>query len=97
MRSVGSFERLTIREPRNETSARRRFKADLTNHFAGNPNFTFFRTEGDFLRPDGQIRWWDGKAKLFYFDDDHVSEDGVDLFLGRLARTLVAIVEGARK
>ncbi len=96
-RKPGSFEPLSIREPRNEHARRRRFESALRGHFAGNPNFTFLETEGEFVGPDGRIRWWDGKSKLHYIDDNHLSEAGVALFADRLDRALRSLLEPASR
>jgi len=93
-RIFGAVDGLNIREPRKSRQARRRFEAELLKRYSGNRNVTFFAVESDLLFPDMRIRWWDGSSVLYYIDDDHLSEAGVRLYAGRLAKLLLGVVSG---
>jgi hypothetical protein len=95
-RRLGSFDALDIHERRQEMASRRRFETELKRHFAGSISFTFFETETEFVTENGRIRWWDGRSRVYYLDDDHLSEAGVDRFAERLGMTLASIVESRR-
>jgi peptidoglycan/LPS O-acetylase OafA/YrhL len=59
-------------EPRNE------FERKLIARFGSSPNFTFIKT-GFMLRDAlGRPNWWDGRNRLYYIDDDHLSEFGAE-------------------
>jgi hypothetical protein len=37
----------------------------------------------------GKIKWWDGINKLYYVDDDHLSDDGAGLLQEELQNIIV--------
>jgi hypothetical protein len=59
-------------EPRNE------FERKLIARFGSSPNFTFIRTESMLRDALGRPNWWDGRNRLYYIDDDHLSEFGAE-------------------
>jgi peptidoglycan/LPS O-acetylase OafA/YrhL len=96
-RRLGSFAPLNIRERRQSARGRHAFEEKLRAHFAGNPRFHFLETEAEFLEPSGRIRWWDGQGTLWYLDDDHLSEEGVERFRPRLETLVVELCAAARR
>lgn len=94
-RRLGSFAPLNIRERRQQTRGRHAFEEKLRAHFAGNPRFHFLETESEFIEPSGRIRWWDGNRTLWYLDDDHLSEEGVERFRPRLEKLVVKLCTAA--
>jgi len=78
-----------VAEPRSIGADRHNFETALLSKFGQNKKFVWFPTQTELTAPDGHIKWWDGVSKLYYLDDDHLSEYGVDLFRDRLEKLIL--------
>lgn len=83
---------LLISETKRTRLQRDQFEQTLLSAFRGNEGFKWFNTSEELLASDGSVRWWDGVDKLYYIDDDHLSEYGVGLFRARLEELIVSTV-----
>ncbi len=84
-----TLSQLNIVEKRWTTSKRRGCEAEILREFKGHPRFRWLDTNDEFLEPNGHIRWWDGKDRLYYIDDDHLSEYGVQLLGAKIERAIL--------
>jgi len=91
LRNVAHKDLTQIRvvEPRSVGVKRRRFEDALLSKYGQNPHLIWFPTEAELTAPDGRVKWWDGVSKLYYLDDDHLSEYGVQLFRDRLEKLIL--------
>jgi hypothetical protein len=84
-----ALSELRIMEKRQTRAQRERFEQELLACFKVDARFTWFETNKELTSLDCRTRWWDGKEKLFYLDDDHLSEYGVQLFRKRLEEAIL--------
>lgn len=66
-----------IREKSRAAEGRKEFERLLFARFSSTAGFSFVRWDDAIKVSDGAINWWDGRDTLFYIDDDHLSEFGV--------------------
>ena len=81
---AGSSESLAVSEPRKALQGRREFEGKLLGKYGSNSRFRFLETQDLFRLENGNLRWNDGGRGLFYFDDDHLSDLGVQLYEKRV-------------
>jgi peptidoglycan/LPS O-acetylase OafA/YrhL len=70
---------------------REEFEHDLLTAFKGSDRLQWFETSKELVAANGRIRWWNGLDRIYYLDDDHLSEYGVQLFRTRLERAIVSL------
>lgn len=68
--------RHSVSEQGRSVDGRREFERRLVARFGSTPGFNFLRLDSVLRDTEGSPRWWDGRATLFYIDDDHLSEFG---------------------
>ena len=73
-KALGEF---VLREPSRAAQARKEFERQLLSRFGTVVGFHFLRWDGAIMAKNGSVDWWDGRDALFYIDDDHLSEFGV--------------------
>jgi hypothetical protein len=80
---------LNICEKNTDHQLRLQLETSLLSHFDGNKGFLWFDTNKFFVNKMGRIKWWDGINKLYYVDDDHLSDDGAGLLQEELQNIIV--------
>ena len=84
---------LNIVEKRSVAGNRKRFEEGIRGAFHTNANFVWFDTSRELTASNNRIRWWDGVSRLYYRDDDHLTEYGAELFRERLEEAIVKVVK----
>ena len=89
---AGSADRLHVIEPIAFQKPREEFEKRLLARYSGNPRFHFLKVSEFFIQSDGTIAWSNGRRRLYYFDDNHLTEEGVMLFEERLLASIRSIL-----
>jgi peptidoglycan/LPS O-acetylase OafA/YrhL len=78
MRDVKKLDlsRQNLGEQGRSLEGRKLFERRLVERFGSMQDFTFVLIDSALRNEAGRPQWWDGRATLFYIDDDHLSEFG---------------------
>jgi hypothetical protein len=92
LKLTGSIPRLL---PDRKDSLRKSINAQIQILAEEFPKIQLFRADEPFYRPDGTIKFIEGRNCL-YFDDDHLSQAGAELLRDSFTRTLRSIISDSR-
>jgi peptidoglycan/LPS O-acetylase OafA/YrhL len=88
----GSADRLNVHEPKDIQIRREQFEAELLARYSKDQDFHFLKTSDLFVNSNGTVKWNNGYNILYYFDDDHLTENGSMLFSERLTNSIKSLI-----